>query len=88
MTKDLAPLALQYYLNPFKVSLSLGKEPRKRVNEAFPWQHHLDMFSRHVTDKWGVCTEAQHLGTVLMKTCEKTQTSEKKMEILLDLNVH
>lgn len=71
VTQDLAPLPLQYDLDLFKASLSLGKEPRRKVKEAFPWQHHLDMFSRHGRDvkkKCGVCSEKQHLGTVLMKT--------------------
>lgn len=86
MTKDLALLPLQYHLDLFKTSLSLGKEPKKKVKEAFPWQHHLDMFSRHGRDKCKMCSEAQHLGTVLMKTCETISTSEK-MEIFLDLNI-
>lgn len=81
MTEDLAPLPLQYYVDLFKASLSLGKEPRKKVKEAFPWQHHLDTFSRHGRDKYGVCSEAQHLGTVLMKTCETIQTSAKNGSI-------
>lgn len=68
MTKDLAPLPLQYGLDLFKASLSLGKEPRKKVKEAFPWQHHLDMFSRHGRDNCGVCSDKQHLGAALMKT--------------------
>lgn len=81
MTKDLAPLPLQYDLNLLEASLSLGKEPRKKVKEAFPWQHHLDMFSRHGRDKSGVCSEVQHLRTVLMNTCETIQTSEKNGNI-------
>lgn len=81
VTKDLAPLPLQYDLELFKASLRLGKEPRQKVKEAFPWQHHLDMFSRHGRDKCGVCSEKQHLGSVLMKTCKTIQTCEKNGNI-------
>lgn len=48
---------------------------------VFPWQHHLDMFSRHGRDKCGVCSETQYLGTVLTKTHETIQTSEKNGNI-------
>lgn len=48
------------------------------MKEAFPWQQHLDMFSRHGRDRCGVCSETQHLGIALMKTI---QTSEKNGNI-------
>lgn len=58
VTKDLAPLPLQYYLNLFKASLSLGKEARNKVKEVFPWQYHLDILKAWKRQMW--CCALKH----------------------------
>lgn len=79
INEDLAPLPLQYYATDLDLFKSFGKELRKKVKEAFPYQHHLGIFSRHGRDRNVVCAPKHSICKgVLIKISETITASQKK----------